>query len=218
MKNRISAVYHWRTQFNNIMNTEPRAWTRVPTRCRSVRRRSRNQPVNRQKTVLKVHHFTKGPRCFPTVCADPNRTSINHANPECIARRENDGSWKSKTPIKNLSVLRWSTSRTKRWTTPQSPVRRQNNPAWSRGRVSLVPGHFIGHFRNNETVWRNVNTPDYWQSGEAVQSEARCRVTAGQNTGWVEWSQHLDRCTSVQKCKSSYRLTEKLMKLQLTAD
>lgn len=30
----------------------------------------RNQQLNRQKTGLKVHRFTKELRCFPTVCAD----------------------------------------------------------------------------------------------------------------------------------------------------
>lgn len=67
--------------------------------------------------------------------------------------------------------------RIKLWGAARRPAalwaqRRQNNPVWSRGRVGLVPGHFVGHCRNNETVWRNVNTPDYWHSGEAGQAEA----------------------------------------------
>lgn len=67
--------------------------------------------------------------------------------------------------------------RIKLWSAARRPAalwaqRRQNNPVWSRGRVGLVPGHFVGHCRNNETEWRNVNTPDYWHSGEAGQAEA----------------------------------------------
>lgn len=81
-KNRISAVYHWRTQFNNIRTTEPRAWTRVPTRYQSVRRRSRNQKSAAQQTEnwSKSSSFHKRPAMLPNSLRWPNRTSIDHAN------------------------------------------------------------------------------------------------------------------------------------------
>lgn len=90
----------------------------------------------------------------------------------CFRRRAGSVSYSSWT-FANVSFM----IRIKLWSAARRPAalwaqRRQNNPVWSRGRVGLVPGHFVGHCRNNETEWRNVNTPDYWQSGEAGQAEA----------------------------------------------